>query len=198
MRRPRNNIAYTGTPTSNMTSTTASNNSWNLPVTLNDAQFQSVSTSGWDAPRQADGSLPVLPHLRLAPNSTLIDKGTDVGLPHTGPAPDLGAFEQSGGTAPTGQRYEAETVPAVCQGAIDTNNAGYSGSGFCNGNAAVGAYAQFTVNASTAGTAILRIRSPTAPPVAPHDRRSGSSTGPRSPPCRSNPPAPGPHGPPRT
>lgn len=90
----RNNIAYNGTATSNMTGTTASHNSWNLGVTLNDAQFRSVSTAGWDAARQASGGLPALPHLRLAAASTLIDKGTDVGLPYTGAAPDLGAFEQ--------------------------------------------------------------------------------------------------------
>ena len=67
-----------------MTGTNAAYNSWNLGVTLSDSQFQSVSTSGWDAPRQADGSLPVLPHLRLAANSALIDKGTNVGLPFSG------------------------------------------------------------------------------------------------------------------
>jgi hypothetical protein len=55
-----------------------------------------VSTSGWDAPRQSDGSLPVLSHLRLAANSALIDKGTAVGLPFSGSAPDLGAFENDG------------------------------------------------------------------------------------------------------
>jgi hypothetical protein len=93
----RNNLAYTGTLTSNLTGTNAAYNSWNLGVTLSDSQFQSVSTSGWDAPRQADGSLPVRPNLRLAANSTLIDKGTNVGLPYNGTAPDLGAFEQ--GTA---------------------------------------------------------------------------------------------------
>jgi hypothetical protein len=153
----RNNIAYNGTATANMTGTTASNNSWNLGVTLSDAQFQSVSTSGWDAPRQADGSLPVLPHLRLAANSVLIDKGTNVGLPYTGSAPDLGAFEHSG-TPPTERRYEAETAPAVCQGTIDSNQAGVSGSGFCNGSAAAGAYAQFTVSAVAAGTATLGVR----------------------------------------
>jgi hypothetical protein len=89
----RNNIAYTGSLTSNMTGTNAAFNTWNLSVTLSDAQFRSVSTSGWDAARQADGSLPVLPNLHLAANSTLIDKGTNVGLPFTGSAPDLGAFE---------------------------------------------------------------------------------------------------------
>jgi hypothetical protein len=91
----RNNLAYTGTLTSNMTGTDAANNSWNLGVTLSDSQFQSVSTSGWDAPRQSDGSLPVLPDLCPAANSTLIDKGVDVGLPYQGRAPDLGAFETS-------------------------------------------------------------------------------------------------------
>jgi hypothetical protein len=89
----RNNLAYGGTLDSNMSGTDASFNSWNLSLTLSDAQFQSVSTSGWDAPRQADGSLPALPSLHLASNSTLIDKGVNVGLPFNGGAPDLGAFE---------------------------------------------------------------------------------------------------------
>jgi hypothetical protein len=89
----RNNIAYKGTLLSNMTGANDAHNSWNLDVTLSDAQFRDVSTSGWDAPRQSDGSLPVLPGLRLATNSSLIDKGVDVGLPYNGSAPDLGAFE---------------------------------------------------------------------------------------------------------
>jgi hypothetical protein len=58
--------------------------------------------------------------------------------------------------APT--RFEAENPPAVCTGTIDNNWAGFSGSGFCNGTNAVGAFAQFTVNASAAGTATLGFR----------------------------------------
>jgi hypothetical protein len=58
--------------------------------------------------------------------------------------------------APT--RYEAETSPAVCTGTIDSNWSGFSGSGFCNGTNATGAHAQFTVNASAAGTATLAVR----------------------------------------
>jgi hypothetical protein len=154
----RNNLAYTGTATSYLNGTSASHNSWNLDVTLSNSQFQSVSTSGWDAPRQADGSLPVLPHLRLAASSELIDKGTDVGLPYSGRAPDLGAFEQGGDGPPPGQRYEAETAPAVCQGTIDSNHAGYSGSGFCNGDNTLSGYAQFTVTPTTAGTATVGVR----------------------------------------
>jgi hypothetical protein len=60
---------------------------------MSNSQFQSVSTSGWNVSRQSNGSLPVLPYLRLASGSTLIDKGTNVGLPYNGSAPDLGAFE---------------------------------------------------------------------------------------------------------
>ncbi|OAH14535.1 carbohydrate-binding protein [Streptomyces jeddahensis] len=55
-------------------------------------------------------------------------------------------------------RYEAENSPAVCTGTIDSDWAGYSGSGFCNGTNAVGAYAQFTVNAPASGTATLTVR----------------------------------------
>ncbi|MDW6056835.1 hypothetical protein SAZ11_00320 [Streptomyces sp. FXJ1.4098] len=78
-----------------MSGTSATYNSWNLGIALSDGQFQSVSTSGWDAARQTDGSLPVLRNLRLAANSALIDKGVNVGLPYSGQAPDLGAFEAS-------------------------------------------------------------------------------------------------------
>jgi hypothetical protein len=89
----RNDVAYTGTLTSNMTGTDSADNSWDLGLALSDAQFQSVSTTGWDAPRHSDGSLPTLPYLRPAATSDLIDQGTDVGLPYKGNAPDLGAFE---------------------------------------------------------------------------------------------------------
>jgi pectate lyase len=58
--------------------------------------------------------------------------------------------------APT--RYEAESSPAVCTGTIDADWAGYSGSGFCNGTNATSGFAQFTVNASAAGTATLGVR----------------------------------------
>jgi hypothetical protein len=89
----RNNVAYTGTETENMDGTDSQYNSWDLGITLSDADFESVSTEGWDAPREADGSLPVLPNLRLAADSAAIDQGVDVGLPYNGSAPDLGAFE---------------------------------------------------------------------------------------------------------
>ncbi|MFF3378464.1 carbohydrate-binding protein [Streptomyces sp. NPDC002680] len=55
-------------------------------------------------------------------------------------------------------RYEAETSPSVCTGTIDSDWTGYSGSGFCNGTNAAGAYAQFTVSAPASGTATLGVR----------------------------------------
>jgi MYXO-CTERM domain-containing protein len=66
---------------------------WNLGVNVSAADFLSTDETGADGPRQADGRLPILPFLRLAPGSDLIDAGQDVGLPFADRAPDLGAFE---------------------------------------------------------------------------------------------------------
>lgn len=63
-----------------------------------------------------------------------------------------------GSDRPTTPRYEAESSPAVCTGSIDSNWSGYSGTGFCNGDNTTGAYAQFTIDAASAGTATLGIR----------------------------------------
>lgn len=90
----RNNLAYKGVLTSNIANASQVRNSWNLSVSISDADFQSVSTGGWEAARQSDGSLPVMSKLRLAAGSDLIDKGGDVGYAFTGLAPDLGAFER--------------------------------------------------------------------------------------------------------
>jgi hypothetical protein len=90
----RNNIAFGGTLVSNMAGADVANNSWGLPVTVSAADFQSVSTAGWDAPRKPDGTLPLMPHLRLASGSGLIDKRVDVGSPYAGKAPDMGAFQE--------------------------------------------------------------------------------------------------------
>ncbi|MDX3690206.1 CBM35 domain-containing protein [Streptomyces europaeiscabiei] len=71
-----------------------------------------------------------------------------------------GLLVASSGTAAQAAtaRYEAETSPAVCTGTIDSDWTGYSGSGFCNGTNAAGAYAQFTVTAPASGTATLSVR----------------------------------------
>src|SRR5262245_12947373 len=55
-------------------------------------------------------------------------------------------------------RYEAENAPAVCNGTIDSNWTGFSGTGFCNATNAVASFAEWTVNAANAGTATIAIR----------------------------------------
>ena len=90
----RNNVSLSGSVTM-FGPVEDSFNTWNgIPATA--ADFLSLDDSGATGPRQADGSLPVLDFLRLAPTSGLIDAGIDVGLTFYGAAPDLGAFETGG------------------------------------------------------------------------------------------------------
>ena len=79
---------------------THSNNTWDLPVTVTDADFKYIPATRTEAVslletgRKSDGSLPDLgDFLKLAEGSDLIDTGVDVGLPYTGSAPDLGFAE---------------------------------------------------------------------------------------------------------
>jgi glucose/arabinose dehydrogenase len=57
--------------------------------------------------------------------------------------------------APT--RYEAETA-TVSQGVVESNHAGFSGTGFVNYDNLVGSSVQFTVSAATAGSATVVLR----------------------------------------
>ncbi len=74
-----------------------SNNSWDIPLTVNDNDFISLDTTGMTTSRQSDGSLPnnnfYNRFLKLSPTSNLVDAGINVGLPYKGLAPDLGPFE---------------------------------------------------------------------------------------------------------
>ena len=68
------------------------NNTWNLSVTPNAADYGSLLESAAKAPRNADGSLPT-GFARLVSGSDLIDQGVNVGVPFNGAAPDLGPYE---------------------------------------------------------------------------------------------------------
>lgn len=81
-------------------------NAWDLGITPSAGDFRSITdpsltvtgqpleeVSPMFGPRKADGSLPDVDFLKLAPGSALIDKGTEVELSFTGDAPDLGADE---------------------------------------------------------------------------------------------------------
>jgi hypothetical protein len=88
-------------PTGSLHSTAVQQtNSWLppfLPVAASD--FVSCDTAGLRAPRKSDGSLPDITFLTPAPGSQLINAGTDVGLPYSGSAPDLGFVETAEPTA---------------------------------------------------------------------------------------------------
>ena len=71
----RNNIAFGGRLTAHTDGLEMAGNSWTLPVPVTQADFQDVSERGWNAPRQADGSLPVLRSFRLRPGSRLRGMG---------------------------------------------------------------------------------------------------------------------------
>jgi hypothetical protein len=108
----RNNVAFGRTLATAFAGTDSSSNSWDIPVAVSAADFQSLSTEGWDAPRLPDGSLPDLPHFRLAAGSVLVDAGVDIGLPFDGAAPDLGAYE---GTAPVARRQDVTGSVRIVQ-----------------------------------------------------------------------------------
>lgn len=71
----RNNIAYLGKLTIHTEGLDMAGNSWTLPAPVSDADFEDVSAAGWDAPRQADGSLPVLRSFHLRAGSPLAGMG---------------------------------------------------------------------------------------------------------------------------
>ncbi len=93
---------------------------------------------GMASARQADGSLPVVPFLRLSATSVLIDQGTTaLGFPYAGKAPDLGAFE-------TGLPYGAS------DGGIAGGSSGMSG-GSGGSDAGGGSGASGSGGASSSG-----------------------------------------------
>jgi hypothetical protein len=121
----RNNISFGSAGLSSGTF-----NSWNLSVTINSADFASMDDTCMRSPRQADGSLPNCSFLKLVAGSDLIDKGTNVGIPYTGSAPDLGAFEYGGAsvsdTTPPSVSISAPASGATVAGAAVTISANAS------------------------------------------------------------------------
>jgi parallel beta-helix repeat protein len=93
-----NNISVLPGSADRFTNCIEQTNSWN-GFTVNTDDFLSTDRSLATAPRLPDGSLPPNLFLRLAAGSSLIDGGTDLGLPFNGAAPDLGPFETPGPAA---------------------------------------------------------------------------------------------------
>lgn len=74
-------------------SVTQSYNSWNNGFTCLASYFVSLDYQQLLNTRKNDGALPDITFLHQLPTSGMIDKGTNLGLPFEGAAPDLGAFE---------------------------------------------------------------------------------------------------------
>ena len=78
---------------------TLGGNSFSIPLVANDSDFLATTTvaaellQALSAPRNLDGSLPVLRLLRPRAASSLVDAGVDAGLPFRGAAPEVGCFE---------------------------------------------------------------------------------------------------------
>ena len=69
----------------------------------------------------------------------------------------IAALTPTGPAAAAPARYEAESATIV-QGVVESNHPGFSGTGFVNGDNAVGAYVEWTVTAAAAGPATLDLR----------------------------------------
>lgn len=98
----KNNIAWSNQHTSGLESnwtaqSTQDHNTWNGGISLSDNDFLTTDSTGVAGQRSSSGDLPILNFLHLATGSDLINAGINVGLPCTN-APDLGAFETTGGT----------------------------------------------------------------------------------------------------
>ena len=142
----RNNLGFPNR-NSNMTDVDTMFNSWDLSITPANSDFLSVSdpsvsgtgmsieSSGALGPRAADGTMPKIDFLKLAAPSKMIDKGTDVGLPFVGAAPDLGAYEYGaatttgagGATGGGGSTGAGGTAPAGTGGVATVGTGGASG-----------------------------------------------------------------------
>ena len=63
----------------------------------------------------------------------------------------------SGGVPTSSQSYQAENA-VISQTSIDSDNTGYTGTGFANYDNLIGSYVEWTVNVPTAGSKILKFR----------------------------------------
>ena len=97
----KNNISYNNKVNYEFGSgSTIDHNSWQNGLVASAADFISTNATELANPRKSDGSLPDINFLHLATGSDLIDKGISVGLPFSGIAPDLGAFELQAASNP--------------------------------------------------------------------------------------------------
>ncbi len=128
----RNNIGFPNRNT-NMGGVDTMFNTWDLNIAQTAADFASTTDTGATGPRQADGSMPAVNFLKLVAGSPLIDKGTNVGLPFVGAAPDLGAYEFGAVTTTGTGGSGAGGAGATGAGGSNRGTGGSAGAGGASG-----------------------------------------------------------------
>jgi hypothetical protein len=91
----KNNISYANWNNDNISKETVDvsvKNSWDGGITITDADFLSLDTTGVSGAR-VNGRKPDVDFLKLAPGSDCINAGTEVGIFFYGTKPDVGAYE---------------------------------------------------------------------------------------------------------
>jgi MYXO-CTERM domain-containing protein len=133
-------------------------NSWNLPVTVSEADFLSMDEAEAMQPRAADGSLPAIKFLHLAEDSDLADRGMDVGLPFVGAGPDLGAFERGSETttAPDAGMPSGDAGAPATDAGVPSAGAGAGGTGAAGEPSQAGRASPEQAGAPGAGAAAPR------------------------------------------
>jgi hypothetical protein len=92
----RNNLSFGGSNFLKAPGDSA-NDSWSLPVTVNETDFESLDDTiarGSRVSGICGSTMPSSGFLKLKSGSDLINKGVDVGIVYLGSKPDLGAFEK--------------------------------------------------------------------------------------------------------
>jgi len=116
----KNCISYANTTNVGLSTTGVSTtNSWQNGITVSDADFKSLDLSLLLTGRSSDGSLANTDLLKLASTSKLINVGTNIGIPFSGSAPDLGAYELVGAitaVAPAPTTIQYNEYISICDG----------------------------------------------------------------------------------
>ena len=99
-----------------------SDNNITTPV-LFDKDFVSLDGAQLMRARKADGKLPDITFMHPASGSGLIDAGVNVGLPFSGPAPDIGAFETAAPATVVANQPPVVTISSPTKSASFTSPA---------------------------------------------------------------------------
>lgn len=122
----KNNIGYGNQNTDGLEANWTSesiqdHNSWDGGVTVTNADFAGIDSTGVSGARSLSGSLPGLNFLHLVSTSDLLDAGVSVGIPFNGNSPDLGAFEYQSGSIVSVPSFQSSAIENATPANVDMN-----------------------------------------------------------------------------